>query len=55
MDIALILKSLATGIFLGAVFTLFKLPPPVPTAFAGVIGIIGIFIGYVIVKDIFHI
>jgi len=40
------LLSLGTGIAVGIIFSLFKLPIPAPNALAGVLGIIGIFIGY---------
>lgn len=48
----LLFKSLITGLIVGLFFALLKLPIPAPTAFAGVIGIVGIYIGYIIIKII---
>lgn len=45
-----IIKSLVVGMICGGVFTLVKLPIPAPGVLPGVIGIIGVYIGYVIVK-----
>ena len=42
--------SFITGLITGGIFTLFKLPIPAPSALAGVIGIIGVFVGYVLVS-----
>jgi len=44
------LKSILTGVAVGAIFALLKLPIPAPTAFAGILGITGIFLGYVIAQ-----
>lgn len=41
-----------TGVIAGLIFALFKLPIPAPTAFAGIIGIVGIYIGYIVIKII---
>ena len=41
-----IIGSFLTGMTLGAVFTVFKLPIPAPISISGVIGILGIWIGY---------
>lgn len=35
-----------TGAGVGAVFALFKLPVPAPPVFAGVMGIVGLWLGY---------
>ncbi|MEM7144608.1 MAG: DUF1427 family protein [Verrucomicrobiota bacterium] len=40
-----ILLALLAGIILGAVFTAIKLPLPAPHTIAGVMGIVGIFVG----------
>ncbi|MDD3150854.1 MAG: DUF1427 family protein [Candidatus Gastranaerophilales bacterium] len=40
--------SMLTGIVLGSIFTLLKLPIPAPSTLAGVLGILGVYIGYVI-------
>lgn len=41
-----ILLALLTGIIVGFVFALFKLPIPAPPALAGITGIVGIYLGY---------
>lgn len=46
------IKSLFTGLICGLVFALLKLPIPAPIVFNGIIGIIGIYLGYVIIKAI---
>lgn len=38
--------SLMTGAVCGAAFALFKLPVPAPTVIPGLLGILGIFLGY---------
>lgn len=38
--------SLITGTVCGATFALFKLPVPAPTVIPGLLGILGIFLGY---------
>ncbi len=49
MNLLEIIKSFAAGLFVGAFFTLVKLPVPAPPVFAGIMGIVGIFVGYVLV------
>ena len=44
-----ILLSLLAGSIMGAAFVLLKLPIPAPPTFEGIAGIIGIWIGYVLV------
>ena len=39
-----------TGAGVGAVFVVFKLPVPAPSVFAGVMGIVGLWIGFGIVQ-----
>ncbi len=41
-----ILFSVLTGFGCGVVFAAFKLPVPAPPVFAGVAGIIGLWLGY---------
>jgi len=41
--------SLAAGLILGAIFAFFKLPIPAPSTLAGVVGIAGVTIGYLLV------
>ncbi len=38
-----------TGILVGGVFSIFKLPIPAPPVFAGLMGIVGLWIGYAVV------
>jgi len=48
-----ILLSTITGFGAGVIFAAFKLPVPAPPVFAGVAGIIGLWLGYdVITKAI---
>ena len=39
------LLALGTGIIVGLIFSIFKLPLPAPPVLAGVLGIVGIFLG----------
>ncbi|MDR1123208.1 MAG: DUF1427 family protein [Elusimicrobiota bacterium] len=43
------LLALLTGILTGGIFTLIKLPLPAPNALPGILGIVGIYIGYLAV------
>jgi XapX domain-containing protein len=45
----IIFQAFATGVMTGMVFSFMKLPIPAPTAFAGIMGIVGIFAGYALV------
>lgn len=47
-----IILSVLTGFLCGTVFALFKLPVPAPPVFAGVAGIIGLWLGYDIVVKV---
>lgn len=40
---------LLTGFIVGVVFSLLKLPIPAPAVIEGILGILGIFIGYKII------
>lgn len=42
--------ALATGFAVGAVFALLRVPVPAPPTLAGVLGILGLFLGYQFVK-----
>lgn len=42
----LLLLSILSGFLVGVVFALFKLPIPAPPAFSGILGIVGIYLGY---------
>ena len=44
-----IIMTTITGAGVGAIFALFKLPVPAPPVFAGVAGIIGLWVGYSVV------
>jgi hypothetical protein len=41
-----IIKTTITGMGVGAVFAVFKLPVPAPPVFAGLMGIFGLWLGY---------
>ena len=41
-----------TGMGVGAVFSIFKLPVPAPPVFAGLMGIFGLWMGYGLVQRI---
>lgn len=47
-----LIMSLVAGIILGAVFTLMKLPLPAPPVLSGIIGIVGIYLGGIIITFI---
>jgi len=44
------LLPLLTGAVCGAVFSVFKLPIPAPSVIEGILGIVGIFLGYALVQ-----
>jgi XapX domain-containing protein len=45
-----LLISLVVGIAIGIVFAVMRLPVPAPATLAGVIGILGLYIGYKLVN-----
>jgi XapX domain-containing protein len=47
-----ILLALLAGIIVGVVFTLIRLPLPAPPFLAGIMGIVGIYLGGVIANKI---
>jgi XapX domain-containing protein len=47
-----VIKALSTGAFCGFVFAAVRLPIPAPTVFAGVAGIIGIWLGYLLFTNV---
>jgi XapX domain-containing protein len=53
MEIKEIVFALISGMIMGGVFSLIKLPVPAPSSFAGVVGIFGIFFGYSLIKIFF--
>lgn len=46
------LQGLALGLVVGVVFGLFRLQPPAPATWAGVAGIVGVVLGWMIVGAI---
>ena len=45
-----VLYTTLTGIVVGAIFSILKLPIPAPPVFAGLMGIVGLWIGFGIVQ-----
>ena len=45
-----VVKSLIAGLICGALFAGVGLPVPAPPTLAGVSGIVGLFLGYIIIK-----
>ena len=45
-----VLLALFSGLVVGGFFSVLRLPIPAPQNLAGVMGIFGIFLGYIIVK-----
>jgi len=43
--------SLISGVLVGAIFAVIRLPIPAPQTVAGVMGIVGIFLGYLLVRS----
>ena len=48
------LKSLGLGFLVGSIFAIFKLKPPSPETLSGILGIVGIFLGWWILNQIFN-
>lgn len=46
IDVQEILLALFTGFIVGLLFAAIRLPIPAPPALAGVVGIVGIYLGY---------
>lgn len=46
MNTTLVVLSTLTGLLVGALFAFFGVPIPAPPKLAGVMGIVGIFLGY---------
>ncbi len=51
-NMTVMMIALAVGIVIGAIFKALKLPVPVPRDFAGILGVMGMFIGALLV-DLF--
>lgn len=47
-----IILCTVTGAAVGAIFTVFKLPVPVPPVFPAVMGIVGLWIGSVLIAKV---
>lgn len=47
-----ILLTTLVGIAVGGVFSVFKLPIPAPPVFSGLMGIVGLWIGYTVVMNL---
>jgi XapX domain-containing protein len=50
MNAAFVLAATLTGLFVGALFASLRIPIPAPPALAGVMGIVGIWVGYRLVR-----
>lgn len=50
MNSSAILLALVTGMFTGGVFKALQVPIPAPPNLAGIMGIVGLFLGYKIVS-----
>lgn len=48
------IKSLGLGMVVGSVFALFKFKPPSPETLSGILGIVGIFLGWWIITQILN-
>lgn len=48
MEVAFL--SLLTGIFVGCLFSVSSLPIPAPPTVAGILGIVGVYVGFVVVN-----
>ncbi|NPA76512.1 MAG: DUF1427 family protein [Candidatus Diapherotrites archaeon] len=45
-----VIISFITGALVGAIFRIARLPVPAPDSLAGLMGIVGIFVGYMLLK-----
>ncbi|ELY42144.1 XapX domain-containing protein [Natronorubrum tibetense] len=52
MNLQLILLGLLTGTLTGAFFALFDVPIPAPPELPGLMGIVGIYLGYKLVQHL---
>lgn len=50
MNVAIPILALLTGLLTGSVFAAIEAPIPAPPNLAGVLGIFGIYLGYVLVE-----
>lgn len=49
MTLAEVSQGLLLGLVVGCLFGLFRLAPPAPATWAGIAGIVGIFLGWLVV------
>ena len=47
-----IIQATFAGLICGVVFSLLNLPIPAPPVLAGIMGIVGVFLGYVLINAI---
>lgn len=52
MNTKRVVLALLTGVVVGMIFTVLHIPSPVPLSFAGIMGIVGIYLGYLIVDHL---
>lgn len=52
MNVVAVVAALLVGITTGALFTYLQLPLPAPPQLPGVVAILGIYIGYLLVKQL---
>jgi XapX domain-containing protein len=50
MNLAFVLAATLTGLVVGAIFASLRIPIPAPPSLSGVMGIVGIWLGYRLVK-----
>jgi XapX domain-containing protein len=48
-----VLYTTLTGVAVGGVFSILRLPIPAPPVFAGLMGIVGLWIGYALIQKAF--
>jgi XapX domain-containing protein len=53
--VIVMLIALLVGVTIGVIFKLLRLPVPVPHDFAGIVGLIGMFVGSALVDIVAHI
>lgn len=51
MNVALSVFALLTGLLTGGIFAALEAPIPAPPNLAGVLGIVGIYLGYVLIQS----
>lgn len=49
ISLTILLMAFITGAILGAIFNYFKLQIPAPPTVAGIVGVIGVYVGYKLV------